>query len=62
MTKTKILTTVAAVAPLGLTTVAAPQPAQAGHWHGGGGGAVAARVIGGLVAGAIIGWGGGNPY
>ena len=54
MTKTKILTTLAAAAALGLTAVAAPQPAQAGHWHGGGG-AVAAGVIGGLAAGAIIG-------
>lgn len=62
MTKTKILTTVAAVAALGLTTVAAPQPAQAGHWHGGGG-AVAAGVIGGLAAGAIIGSAAANgPY
>ena len=54
MMKTKILTTLAAAAALGLTAVAAPQPAQAGHWHGGGG-AVAAGVIGGLAAGAIIG-------
>ena len=60
--KTKILTTLAAAAALGLTAVAAPQPAQAGHWHGGGG-AVAAGVIGGLAAGAIIGSAAANgPY
>jgi len=62
MTKTKILTTLAAIAAIGLTTVAAPQPAQAGHWYGGGG-AVAAGVIGGLAAGAIIGSAAANgPY
>jgi hypothetical protein len=46
----------AAAAALGLAAIAAPQPAEA-HWRGGwgGGGAVAAGVIGGLAAGAIIG-------
>ena len=62
MMKTKILTTLAAAAALGLTAVAAPQPAQAGHWHSGGG-AVAAGIIGGLAAGAIIGSAAANgPY
>lgn len=50
MTKiTKTLTTLAAVATLGLAAVATPQPAQAR------GGAIAAGIIGGLAAGAIIG-------
>ena len=56
MTKMKTLTALTAAATLGLAAFAAPQPAQAGGWHGhGGGGAVAAGVIGGLAAGAIIG-------
>jgi len=51
MTKvSKTLTTLAAVATLGLAAIAAPQPAEAR-----GGGAVAAGIIGGLAAGAIIG-------
>ena len=62
MTKTKILTTLAAAAALGLTAVAAPQPAEA-RWLGHGGGAVAAGIIGGLAAGAIIGSAAGyGPY
>lgn len=63
MTKAKILTTLAAIAALGLTTVATPQQAEArwrGHGHGG---AVAAGIIGGLAAGAIIGSAAGyGPY
>ena len=47
---TKTLTAIAAAAALGLAAVAAPQPARAHD-----GGAVAAGVIGGLAAGAIIG-------
>jgi hypothetical protein len=51
MTKTKTLTALATAATLGLAAVAAPQPAQAGHWHGG------------LAAGAIIGAAAANgPY
>jgi hypothetical protein len=54
MTKmTRTLTALAAAATLGLAAVTAPQPAEA-HWRGGGG-AVAAGIIGGLAAGAIIG-------
>jgi hypothetical protein len=48
---TKTLTTLAAVAALAVTAVAAPTPADAR----GRGGAIAAGVIGGLAAGAIIG-------
>jgi hypothetical protein len=50
----KIMTGIAAVAAVTLTLVAAPQEAQARwrHHHGGG---VAAGIIGGLAAGAIIG-------
>lgn len=52
MTKlSRTLTTLAAVATFGLAAMAAPQPAEAR----GGGGAVAAGIIGGLAAGAIIG-------
>ena len=52
MTKiTKPLTALAAAATLGLVAVTAPQPAEA---HGSGG-AIAAGIIGGLAAGAIIG-------
>jgi hypothetical protein len=54
MTKMKTLTALAAAATLGIAAVATPQPAQAWHGHGHGG-AVAAGVIGGLAAGAIIG-------
>jgi hypothetical protein len=50
MTKmTKTLTALAAVATISVAAVAAPQPAQAR------GGALAAGIIGGLAAGAIIG-------
>ncbi len=47
---TKTLTALATAATLAVAAVAAPAPAQAR-----GGGAVAAGVIGGLAAGAIIG-------
>jgi opacity protein-like surface antigen len=47
----KTLTTLAAVAALAIAAVATPAPAEAR----GRGGAVAAGVIGGLAAGAIIG-------
>jgi len=53
MTKMKTLTALAAAATLGLAAIAAPQPAEARHWNNGG--AIAAGVIGGLAAGAIIG-------
>ena len=46
---TKTLTTLAVAASLAVAALAAPAPAQAR------GGAVAAGVIGGLAAGAIIG-------
>ena len=49
MTKTRILTALAAAATLGIAAIAAPQPAEAR------GGAIAAGIIGGLAAGAIIG-------
>jgi hypothetical protein len=48
---TRTLTTLAAVAALAATAISAPTPADAR----GRGGAVAAGVIGGLAAGAIIG-------
>ena len=55
MKKTLIAT--AAAATLALATVTAPQPAQARH------GAIAAGVIGGLAAGALIGAAAANgPY
>ena len=44
----------AAAAVLGLTAVAAPSPAEARYWRGGGGGFFPA-VAGGLIAGAVIG-------
>jgi ABC-type Co2+ transport system permease subunit len=47
----RILTATVAAAALVLATMAAPQHAEA-HWRGGG---VAAGIIGGLAAGAIIG-------
>jgi hypothetical protein len=57
MTKlSRTLTALAAAATLGLTAVAAPQPAEAR------GGAIAAGVIGGLAAGAIIGSAINGPY
>ena len=46
---TKTLTALAAAATLAIAAVAAPHPAEAG------GGALAAGIIGGLAAGAIIG-------
>ena len=59
MTKaTRILTSVAAAATLGLASVAAPQPAEA---HGSGG-AIAAGIIGGIAAGALIGAAAHGPY
>lgn len=54
---TKTLTTLAAAASLAVAAIAAPTPAQAR-----GGGAVAAGVIGGLAAGAIIGSAASRPY
>jgi hypothetical protein len=48
---TRTLTTLAAVAALVVTAIAAPAPAEARSR----GGAIAAGVIGGLAAGAIIG-------
>jgi hypothetical protein len=53
---TKALTVLAAVATIGVAAVAAPQPAQAR------GGALAAGIIGGLAAGAIIGSAVHGPY
>ena len=52
---TKTLTTLAAAASIAVAALAAPAPAQAR------GGAIAAGVIGGLAAGAIIG-GAARPY
>jgi len=49
---------IAAAALLAVTTLAAPLPAEA---HGSGG-AVAAGVIGGLAAGALIGAAAAQPY
>ena len=46
---TKTLTAIAAVATLAFASIAAPQPAEARN------GRIAAGVIGGLAAGAIIG-------
>jgi hypothetical protein len=46
----KVFTATAAAAALALATVAVPQSAQAGN-----GGAVAAGIVGGLAAGALIG-------
>jgi hypothetical protein len=60
MTKMKTITALAAAVTLGLAAVATPQQAEARHW--GGGGAVAAGVIGGLAAGAIIGSAVRGPY
>jgi hypothetical protein len=60
MTKTKrTLGAVSAAAILAVAAVATPQPAQA-HYHGGG---IAAGIIGGLAAGAILGAAAANgPY
>ena len=53
----KTLTAIAAAATLALAAVAAPQPAEARH------GAIAAGIIGGLAAGALIGAAAANgPY
>ena len=57
MTKTRMLTALAAAATLGLAAVATPQPAEARH-----GGAIAAGVIGGLAIGALIGSAASAPY
>ena len=46
----KTISALATAGVIGLAAVAAPAPAQAGN-----GGAVAAGVVGGLAAGAIIG-------
>jgi len=46
----KTLSALATAGVIGMAAVAAPAPAQAGN-----GGAVAAGVVGGLAAGAIIG-------
>jgi hypothetical protein len=57
MTKlTKSLTAIAAAATLAVAAVAAPQPAEAR------GGRIAAGIIGGLAAGAIIGAAANNGY
>jgi hypothetical protein len=62
----KLLTTLAAVGTIGIAAVAAPTSASAqwrGHHHGwGGGGAVAAGVLGGLAVGAIASSAYGAPY
>jgi hypothetical protein len=55
---TRTLTALAAAATIGITALAAPTAANAqwrGHHHGGWGAPVAAGVLGGLAAGAIIG-------
>jgi hypothetical protein len=57
ITMTRTLTTLAAVTALTVAAIAAPAPAQARN-----GGAVAAGVIGGLAAGAIIGSAASHPY
>ena len=54
--KTKTLTALAAATTLGFAAIAAPQPAEAR------GGAIAAGIIGGLAAGAIIGSAVHGPY
>ena len=50
----------AAAAVLGLTAVAAPSPAEARYWRGGGG--FFPAVAGGLIAGAVIGGLASNAY
>ena len=52
----KTLIALAAAATIAIGAVAAPQPAQARH------GAIAAGVIGGLAAGALIGAAASGPY
>ena len=54
---TKTLTALATAATLAVAAIAAPQPADAR-----GGGAVAAGIVGGLAAGAIIGSAVNGPY
>jgi hypothetical protein len=54
---TKTFTALATAATLAIAAVAAPAPAEARN-----GGAVAAGVIGGLAAGAIIGSAASHPY
>jgi len=54
---TKTLTALCAAVTLAFAAIAAPAPAEAR-----GGGAVAAGVIGGLAAGAIIGSAASRPY
>lgn len=54
---TKTLITLATAASLAVGAIAAPSPAEAR-----GGGAIAAGVIGGLAAGAIIGSAVARPY
>ena len=57
MTKmTKTLTAIAAAATIAVAAVAAPQPAEAR------GGRIAAGIIGGLAAGALIGAAVNGPY
>lgn len=52
----KTLTALATAGTLAVAAVAMPATAQAENWHHhGNGGAVAAGVVGGLAAGAIIG-------
>jgi hypothetical protein len=53
MTMKMTLTAFAAAATVAITAMAAPTSADA-HWRGRGGGAVAAGVIGGIAAGALI--------
>lgn len=54
---TKTLTTLVAAGSLAVAAIAAPAPAQAR-----GGGAIAAGIIGGLAAGALIGGAVSRPY
>ena len=51
----KSFTGVALAGVLAVGAVAASSQQAEAHWHGYGGGAVAAGVVGGLAAGAIIG-------
>lgn len=50
----KTLTALTTAGTIAAAAIAMPAPAQA-RWHGHNGGAVAAGVVGGLAAGAIIG-------
>lgn len=60
---TRTLTALAAAGTLAIASVAVPTSASAqwGHHHHGGG-AVAAGVLGGLAAGALVGSAIGAPY